>query len=112
MDYVQRGAVLLVEKPFTPRLAEAEALVRLAAERGAQVLVAHMRRFYPSVQIARDFVLAGGLGSVRSVEAHEGSRWEWPASSEYYLHSRYGGVVYDTGSHLIDTILFVLGVDG
>jgi predicted dehydrogenase len=70
-----------------------------------------MRRLYPSLRIAREFLLAGGVGTIERVEAYEGSRWEWPASSSYVIRSPFGGVLYDTGSHVLDSLLFVLGLD-
>ena len=48
---------------------------------------------------------------IRAAEAREGSRWEWGAASSYVVRSPLGGVLYDTGSHVLDTLLFLLDLD-
>lgn len=110
-EYVARGKHALIEKPFVCTAAEGERLLTTARATGSRVLVGHMRRLYPSLRIAREFLLAGGVGVIERVEACEGSRWEWPASSSYVIQSPFGGVLYDTGSHVLDSLLFVLGLD-
>jgi len=109
--YVTAGKHVLVEKPFVPTAREAEVVCNMAQSRGARVLVGHFRRFYPSVTAARQLIRAGGLTGIRRVEATEGIRWSWPTRSAYITESPYGGVIYDTGSHLLDTVLYVLGLD-
>ncbi|PYQ15124.1 MAG: hypothetical protein DMF80_10300 [Acidobacteria bacterium] len=52
-ELLEAGKDVLVEKPMTARLDEAEDLVRLAAERGALLQVGHIERFNPAVDILR-----------------------------------------------------------
>jgi predicted dehydrogenase len=108
--YLAAGKHVFLEKPFVVRAAEADELVRLADSSGVKLLVNHFRRVFPSVQIARRFIASGRLGQVRRVEATEGGRWGWPTSSDYIVRSPYGGVLLDTGSHLLDMVLFLLGL--
>jgi predicted dehydrogenase len=109
--YLEAGKHVFLEKPFVVRSSEAQELVQLAESNGARLFVNHIRRFFPSVTIARRFVTSGGLGKITHVEATEGMRWTWASSSDYPVKSPYGGVVYDVGSHVLDTVLFVLGLD-
>jgi len=51
---------LLVEKPAGLTVEEIEQLARLAAQRGASVFVAYNRRFYASVEAARELIAADG----------------------------------------------------
>jgi len=64
-----RGLPLLVEKPVTASLAEAETLVAAAAAAGVPVLVGHHRRHNPRIAAARAALQAGRLGRVIGAQA-------------------------------------------
>ena len=64
---LRTGAHVLVEKPITATLAEADTLTALSAETGRHVLVGHHRRYYPVVEKARDLVRGGALGDLVAV---------------------------------------------
>ncbi|HSE59889.1 MAG TPA: Gfo/Idh/MocA family oxidoreductase [Nitrospiraceae bacterium] len=53
---LDRGRHVLVEKPIAARLAEAQELVRLAAERGCILQVGHSERFNPVMLAARPHI--------------------------------------------------------
>ncbi|QYL17874.1 Gfo/Idh/MocA family protein [Mycolicibacterium pallens] len=111
LQYLLAGRSVLIEKPFAPTLSDAQRLVNAASAGKARVLVGHMRRLYPAIQVAREIVRSGMLGEIYRAEAREGSRWEWGAASSYVVKSAYGGVLYDTGAHVLDTLLFLLDLD-
>ncbi|AGB21355.1 putative dehydrogenase [Mycobacterium sp. JS623] len=111
LPYLSAGRSVLIEKPFAPTLADAEKLLDAARAGNARVLVGHVRRLYPAIQVAREIVRSGVLGNIRAAEAREGARWEWPAASSYVVRSPLGGVLYDTGAHVLDTLLFLLDLD-
>jgi predicted dehydrogenase len=62
---LERGRDVLLEKPMTSTLAEADDLMALAAARGAILQVGHIERFNP----ATETLLAAGKGA-RFVEVH------------------------------------------
>ncbi len=107
---LKEGKWVLCEKPFVTKKSEAERLVALAAAGNLGILVGHFRRAFPSLQIAREF-LADRISDVESVEAFEGARFDWPTESGYVSVDKYGNVIYDTGSHLIDMVLYALSLD-
>jgi predicted dehydrogenase len=59
------GKDVLVEKPMTTTVAEAEDLIRAAAERGAVLQVGHIERFNPAVD-----VLKATVARPRFIEVH------------------------------------------
>jgi predicted dehydrogenase len=59
------GADVLVEKPMTASLAEADALVALARAKGRVLAVGHIERFNPAVAAVRPLVT-----DVKFIEAH------------------------------------------
>lgn len=55
-DLLRGNIHVLVEKPMTVTLGEADALIRLAAERELRLQVGHLERFNPAVQAMVDMV--------------------------------------------------------
>jgi predicted dehydrogenase len=63
------------------------------------------------MRVAREVVRSGVLGDIRGAEARDGFRWDWRAASSYAVTSPSGGVLLDSGSHVLDTLLFLLDLD-
>lgn len=108
---LSRNVSVLVEKPFVLARADAENLIEQSKASGAALYVSHFRRFFPSVQSAREFINAGVLGAVTAIEMYEGGIFRWNTASGYVASDLHGGVLYDTGSHTLDVALYVAGLD-
>jgi predicted dehydrogenase len=108
---LRKDRIVLCEKPFMTSTADAERAVAAADEAGALLRVSHFRRTYPQVELARDLVRLGAIGDVQSFSASEGGRFTWRSVSDYPVRDPSGGVLWDTGSHTIDTVLFAAGLD-
>jgi predicted dehydrogenase len=52
-DFIERGRAVLIEKPFTRSLAEADELLALAARQGVPIQVGHVERFNPAFVAAQ-----------------------------------------------------------
>lgn len=102
---------VLCEKPFVTQTSQATALVSLAAEHDSALFVGHFRRLSASLRMARQLLASGLLGAPQAVVAMEGGRFNWQAKSAYTFNDPLGGVLYDTGSHLLDMVLFATGFD-
>lgn len=110
--YLAAGKHVLLEKPMAARGEDAERLAAMAREAGCCLVVGHFWRFFPSLDAARRLIRRGLLGTIRSVEASEGFRWSWFPRSTYVVSNPFGGVIHDSGSHLLDAVLFLLSLDG
>ena len=108
---LERAAMVVCEKPFVGLASEARQLIRLAETQGSRLYVGHLRRLFPGVALARQLVSSGVLGELRRVDICEGARFSWDAVSGYTRTDPMGGVLFDTGSHAIDTALFICGLD-
>lgn len=62
---IERGVHVLVEKPIAQTLAEADALIAAAKQRGVVLAVGHSERFNPAVAAARPY-----LNDPRFIEVH------------------------------------------
>jgi predicted dehydrogenase len=63
-DFLAHGTDVLIEKPITVTLAQADALIELAQSRGRLIQVGHLERFNPALVAARD-----RIGDPRFIEA-------------------------------------------
>ncbi len=109
----KRGWNVFCEKPFALRLSEHDDYLAEAKTRGAEVAVGLVRRYAKPTLMARKIVSQGGFGPVMGVQAFEGNRIKRTGQgSGWYMENSSligGGVLMETGSHLVDQILFVLG---
>ncbi len=67
LQCMQAGIPILLEKPITPTVQEAEVLVRAVETQNATVLIGHHRAHSPIMAKAREVVQSGQLGKLVSV---------------------------------------------
>ena len=91
-DFLENDVDLLIEKPMTVTLDEADALIALAEERGRIVQVGHLERYNPAVVAVREFIT-----KPRFIESHRLSTFK-PRGTDV-------SVVLDLMIHDIDIIL-------
>ncbi len=101
MAALANGAHVLVEKPITSTLAEADELIGEAAARGLTLTVGHIERFNPAVAELQKRLAAGDLGQVFQVQARR--------LSPFPLHVLDVGVVMDLATHELDMMRYLLG---
>jgi predicted dehydrogenase len=92
--FLERGVAVLVEKPMTASLAEADEMIRIAAASGATLAVGHTERFNPAVQAALPEVDAP-----RFIEVHR--------LSGFPERSLDIDVIFDVMIHDLDILLAV-----
>ena len=92
--FLERGVHVLIEKPMATSLAEADALITLAASSGAVLAVGHTERFNPAIQAALPI-----LQRPRFIEVHR--------MSGFPDRSLDIDVVFDVMIHDLDIILAV-----
>jgi predicted dehydrogenase len=90
--FLERGRHVLVEKPITPTVAEAEHLVALARRHNCLLQVGHVERFNPVLRYLGDV-----LTDARFIEVHR--------LSPYPARSTDIGVVLDLMIHDLDIVL-------
>jgi predicted dehydrogenase len=120
LDALSRGMAVFAEKPLARTLVEAEGMLSAARAAGVPALVNFSKRSVPVMALARRLVAEGRLGTVRGASfsylqswlLHDAwgkwditPRWRWRVAGG----TSTGGVIGDLGSHLIDSIRFILG---
>jgi len=108
---IERGAHVLVEKPFAETAEDARTMLKAAARR-CVLSVNQSRRLAPSNILARDILRSGRIGQVRKIVWHEGRKFDWPSQSGFNFRpspqGRPRGVFLDIGIHVIDLLCWWL----
>lgn len=102
-----RGVV--IEKPVAIDVAKAEGIREVIASGGPTLWVNLLRRCLTSFRLLREFWLEQRFGALESVELHEGRVYAWQATSlgSFSKELNGGGVMMDTGPHVLDLLLQV-----
>jgi scyllo-inositol 2-dehydrogenase (NADP+) len=101
---LEAGKHVVVEKPFAISTAEADTVLRTAAERRLVATVYQNRRFDPDHQAIRRAVRAGAIGDVFHLEAFIGG-YAHPCNLWHSDADVSGGAFYDWGAHVLDQVL-------
>jgi predicted dehydrogenase len=104
------GKHVVVDKPFTVRLADARSLVQLAEEKGQLLSVFHNRRWDSEVLAAKAIVESGVLGEVSHFETHI-DRFRPQVRQRWREQAGPGaGLWFDLGPHLLDQAVQLFGL--
>jgi len=110
---LQRGIHVVLEKPMTTTVEEAEELLALAKDRGLVHAMNFNCRFYPMVYQMREMIKNGDIGEIFSIHGGYLQDWlfydtdyNWRLEPEFSGESR---AFSDIGSHWLDLVEFVTG---
>jgi len=109
MACLKHGLHVLVEKPMVTDVAHAKDIVAEAAERGLVVQVGYQRRFHDGFREIERLLRSGRIGNVHSANCHVSQNWIGSHEGTWRVNADLsgGGQLYDTGSHLLDTLVWL-----
>ncbi|KAK4119185.1 NAD(P)-binding protein [Parathielavia appendiculata] len=110
---LEAGKHVLVEKPFVPTSAEADALAELARAKGRVLCVYQNRRWDSDFLTVRKLIADGTLGRVVELETHfDRLRIQPPVGSwkAGMGMKEGGGALFDLGTHLLDQVFVLFGM--
>ncbi|MEN0128605.1 MAG: Gfo/Idh/MocA family oxidoreductase [Brevundimonas sp.] len=110
---LEAGRHVLCEKPLANSVAEAEAMAAAAASAPGIAMVGFTYRRVPAIQLARQLVADGRIGTVRHVRAQYLQDWiadpAAPLSWRLDKQKAGSGALGDIGAHIVDLAQFVTG---
>ncbi len=112
LDCIEAGCNLIIEKPIALSLADADEIIKKAAEKGLKVCACHQNRFNKSIQKIRDAVEKKRFGRMFYGTAHI----RWCRDYEYYHRAKWrgtweqdGGALMNQCIHNIDLLRWMMG---
>lgn len=105
---LDQGLHVHLEKPMVTDITDAVDLVERDRESDSILQLGYQRHLHPGYREIARLIEAGRIGEVHMVNSYMGQRWiteqrgTWRANPELSG----GGQLYDSGSHLLDTILW------
>ena len=106
---LKKGIPVLLEKPFTVTLEEAEEVCRVEKESGTFVSVGFQPRFDANMQMIKKIVDSGVLGKIYYIQTGGGRRRGIPGST--FIEKSTGGIgaLGDIGCYSLDMVLNAIG---
>jgi scyllo-inositol 2-dehydrogenase (NADP+) len=108
---LEAGRDVVLDKPMTPTLKEAEELVRIAQQRGQLLTVYQDRRWDGAFLTVKKLIKEGALGEVAEYEVRfdrfrlDAKPGAWREVADFPA----AGVLWDLGPHLLDGALVLFG---
>ena len=87
--FLKAGIDVLCDKPLTNEVAEADALVRLAAGTGCVLGVSYVMSCFPMIRQAREIVAEGGLGRINQIHVEFMQDWMTPEGAADAPHVKW-----------------------
>jgi len=112
MDSLKRNLHVLVEKPMTCTIEDAQKVRASAARRKKVVMIAYQRHFMPPYRYVRQQLGSGQFGEVDFISVLQCQNW-LPITNTWRGDPKWsgGGQINDSGSHLIDIVLWMTGLE-
>ncbi len=112
LDCIDAGCHVIIEKPIALSLADADAIINRAKEKGVKVCTSHQNRFNKSIQKIREAVERGRFGKMLYGTAHI----RWCRDKNYYAQAPWrgtweqdGGALMNQCIHNIDLLRWMMG---
>lgn len=108
---LEAGKNVVLEKPFTNTVGEAEQLVKIAAGSGKILSVYQNRRYVSDFRTIKEILDKKLLGEIHEFEAHyDRYRAEERPTAWREAPLPGSGILYDLGAHIIDQVLYFFGL--
>jgi predicted dehydrogenase len=112
MASLEKGLHCLTEKPMVCKVSHAKKVVETAEKTGKVVLVSYQRHYQGPFRYMKQVIQSGQLGDVQFVSALQCQDWQRHQQGRWRLDPKLsgGGQLNDSGSHLVDILLWMTGL--
>ncbi len=113
MYALEHGLHVEVEKPMACTSAHARALVQKQRETGKVLCIGYQRHFEPRFRWVRDQIASGRIGRVTFLQCFQSQNWLRSQRGSWRVDPGLGGggQLNDSGSHLVDIVLWITGLE-
>jgi len=100
----------LLEKPMAPTTEECDEMIKASKESGVKLGIIHNQLFSPPMLAARKLVREGAIGKFTGMRILSSDpRDEMIMRKDYWIHKLPGGMIGETGPHLIYKAIAFIG---
>ncbi len=112
-DCLTSGMDVLLEKPMVMNANEAKRLIAIRDQTKRKLVVAFPGSLSPAIQKAKQLLNEGVIGNVTSVSGYAFQEWKKGTTNTWRQDPDMsgGGFLFDTGSHMINTVVDLIGQD-
>lgn len=112
LEAARHGKDVYVEKPMATTVKECREMIDACKAHGVRLFVAYYRRGQEKFRYVKSLLETGGIGEIRSFQYMYACPVPAFRPERAWLLSKReagGGLLYDIGSHMVDTLRFILG---
>jgi predicted dehydrogenase len=108
---LEAGIDVLLEKPMVMNAAEAKALIEVRDRTGRLLVIAFPGSLSPQIRKAGDILRGGKVGKLISISATVWQNWGPGTSGSWRQEPAIsgGGFLFDTGAHMLNTVVDLAG---
>jgi len=112
MTSLGKGLHVLSEKPMVCTIKHAKTVIAKARAAGKVYMISYQRHFDPLFRYMREQIAKGAIGDVQYVQAIQSQEWLRAVKGTWHqkMAESCGGQLNDSGSHLVDIIMWVTGM--
>lgn len=112
MGSLDAGLHVFTEKPMVCTTAHAKAVIEKVKQTGKVLMIGYQRHFQPQYRYIRKMVQDGVLGELHFISALQCQNWKLGQVGKWRQDPAIsgGGQLNDSGSHLVDVILWTSGL--
>ena len=110
LDSFAAGCHILLEKPMVTSVAEARELLARRDELGKVLMVSYQRHYLPAYRYVAVAIARGDIGEIEYVAGLQTQAWVKGTAGSWRQDPEFsgGGQLIDSGSHLIDIIMYAV----
>ncbi len=102
LEALQAGCHVLMEKPMALKVSDCDAMLEAAKAKNRQICVIHNQLFNPPFPRARQLVAEGAIGELTGLRILlSDHRDEMIMKKDYWIHKLPGGVIGESGPHIV-----------
>lgn len=112
LEAAKYGKAVYVEKPMAMTVAECEEMIQVCKDNQVPLFVAYYRRGQDKFNKVKELIESNEIGEVRSFQYFYTSKTPKMDPNRPWLYSKEeagGGLLYDIGSHMIDSMIYMFG---
>ncbi len=113
MESLDRGLHVLTEKPMVCSVDHARQAIKRSEEAGKVLMISYQRHLAPEFRFIRNQIRGGEIGEVQFIAALQDQNWYRSQQGKWrQIHALSGGgQLNDSGSHLLDVVLWMTDQD-